>query len=351
MASYYELLGVDKGSSVDDIRKAYRKLALQHHPDKGGDAQRFQLIGEAYAVLSDPEKRRVYDVYGKEGLDQQQQQQPDVAGEIFRSMFGGGFGGPRRRRSKEVALDVTLEEVFKGKVRNVEITRRVLDRGKVHSCVACSGQGCKVRVLPMGGGIYQQHVTPCEGCGGQGHEFDDGASHLKTEVVKIEVPAGCRNGTRIVMQGMMDEEVSGPPGDLVFVVTYRDHPVFRVCGGDLETTIKINLLEALTGFQRIIKHLDGTFLNISHSSSIMSPGQQWSIPGEGFQKGDLHVKIDIEFPTSISPEEKSLGHILRQKRVVQRVSSPAVVRNVALQERKEPPPPPPADAPPECVQQ
>jgi DnaJ family protein A protein 2 len=350
MASYYELLGVDKASSAEDIRRAYRKLALQHHPDKGGDAERFQLIGEAYAVLSDPEKRRVYDVYGKEGLDHQPPQ-ADVAGEIFRSMFGGGFG-PRRRRSKEVALEVTLEEVYSGKARSVEITRRVLDRSKVRSCDACSGQGCKVRVLPVGGGIYQQHVTPCDGCGGQGHELGDGASHLKTESVKIEVPAGCRNGTRIVMQGMMDEEVSGPPGDLVFVVTYRDHPVFRVCGNDdLETTVKINLLEALTGFQRIIKHLDGTFLNISHSSSVVCPGQQWSIPGEGLQKGrDLHVKIDIEFPSSISPEEKSLGHILRQKRVVQRVSSPAVVRKVSLHEGK-PPPPPAADAPPECVQQ
>lgn len=334
---YYEVLGLSRTATEDEVRRAYRKLALKHHPDKGGDGEIFQTIGEAYAVLSDPEKRDIYNKHGKQGLEAASHMpSPHDFTDVFDAMFRGRGNGVRR---KEMELNVTLEEVYVGKSRSVEVTRRVVDHSKVSTCDSCGGRGCQVRISSIGGGMYQQQMLPCVECRGEGTFVEEGGFQLATETIVVDIPQGCHNGTRVIIPGMMDEEPGMPPGDLVFVLKYKEHQLFVPQGpsGDLSIVLKINLLEALTGFQRIIKHLDGTFLQISIADEVTTPTSQWSVYGEGLIKGKshLHVRVVIEFPQSIE-DGKHLSHILRQKRIIQKLSSPtATIRNANIQEYKE----------------
>lgn len=338
MSDYYGILGVDRLASDEEIKKAYKKLALKHHPDRGGDVQTFQQIGEAYNVLSDPQKKNIYDVQGKDGLkefDAQESQQGSNPFDVFQSMFGGGFPGMSNRRDKkykEIELSLSLEEIYTGKSKTIDIKRRVIDQTKVHKCTTCQGRGCQVRVSTMGGNMFQQQLVPCTLCKGQGHSIADDAVTIVEEKIIVTVPPGCSEGTRIVITGKMDEEPGEPAGDLVFVVQYRKQAVFRaVGGGDLEMDMNINLYESLTGFTRIVRHPDGTFLTITHEGIIL-PNSKWSIPGEGIVKnGNLHCIVKVEYPTKVSENKTELTHILHQKKIIQRISSTDVtVRNVKL---------------------
>lgn len=379
---YYKVLGVERGSAnEDDIKRAYKKLALKLHPDRGGDAELFKKVSEAYSVLSDPQKKSIYDLHGKEalnGFEQAENNTPFPFGgaaggmppfDMFHNFFGGGMpprGGPhhhRGRRIKEVDLALTLEEIYQGKAKTVDVTRRVIDQKEVKGCEACQGQGVHVRIqgLPgMGIHMFQQQVTPCDACHGVGKIVPDNSVDIVNEQITIDIPKGCAENTRIVAQGKIDDIPGGEPGDLVFRVTYKDHPHFKVINGsDLETTIRINLLEALQGFTRIVKHLDGSFLTIT-SSRVVRPGSRWCLSGEGLSDaGNLFCIIDIEFPDKINGGKGSLTALLNQKRLVQRVSSPdAVVRkreleNEVIPEKPKDAPPPThtEEGAPECVQQ
>lgn len=173
-SKFYKLLEVDKNSNEAEIKKAYRRLAVKHHPDKGGDPEKFKEITRAYEVLSDQDKRAKYDKFGEEGLDNDG---PGDASDIFEAFFGGGGrrgGGTRRRqKTKDVVqnLKVTLEQMYSGYTKKMAITRQVIDKKKgVQECRECDGRGVKVEVVRMGP-MIQQMQSQCHNCGGQGKSF------------------------------------------------------------------------------------------------------------------------------------------------------------------------------------
>ena len=331
---YYELLGVTRSAGDDEIKKAYRKLALKNHPDKGGDPEVFKKISEAYSVLSDADKRRRYDQFGKGAAASEM---PDPS-EMFNSFFNT-FRPQQQRTHQTMDLPISLEEIFAGKRKTITITRRVVDQSKVDQCTTCGGRGMRVAVQMVGPGVFQQHASPCGDCGGKGHSLrsEDAMRTVEEEVV-IDIPRGSSEGERFIIRGKTDESPGQPPGDLVFVLKYKKHHVFMVEeNGDLGFELRVNLLEALTGFTRLVRHLDGTVLKVGKEGVVVKPGEVFTIPGEGLKpRANMHARVVIDFPTACiaAEDEKSLAGLLNQRKTVQRMSqtSSATVREVEMHE-------------------
>merc|ERR1719161_2940772 len=263
---FYKLLEVDKNASDAEIKKAYRKLAIKHHPDKGGDPEKFKEITRAYEVLSDSEKRAQYDRFGEEGLE-------DGGGggdptDIFDAFFGGGGrrgGGKRsRQKTKDVVqpLKVTLEQLYGGATKKMAITRQVIDKQKgVQACSECDGRGVKVQVVRMGP-MIQQMQSACSACGGQGKSFK---RKSEREVLEVHIQKGSPSDHKITLREMADEHPNADPGDVVFVLKEQEHPLFKRRGADLFIERTISLVEALCGFELELTHLDGRKLLIKTS--------------------------------------------------------------------------------------
>ncbi len=245
--AHYEELGIPKSASDAEVRKAYRLLAMKHHPDKGGDVEKFREISKAYEVLSDPASRRRYDAGGGEGQD------ATNPNDIFSSLFGQ----QARRRSGDVMVDlpVTLEEIYRGCEKKLPVRRKVLDRcaGKMRTCLSCRGSGAKVEAVRMGA-VVQQIQTKCDACTGLGKLCDFA---YEERDVEIYVPRGAPDGHKIFCRGMADEMFDGDPGDLVFVLRQLSHAVFERKKEDLYVKRTISLIEALGGFSLGVTHLDG----------------------------------------------------------------------------------------------
>ncbi|KAJ1396172.1 HSP40/DnaJ peptide-binding [Sesbania bispinosa] len=327
---YYKILQVDRGAKDDDLKKAYRKLAMKWHPDKNPnnkkDAEaKFKQISEAYDVLSDPQKRAVYDQYGEEGLKGQVPPpgaggfsggsdggptmfrfNPRSADDIFSEFFGfsspfggmGDMGGragasgfprgmfgddiftsfrsaagegsanvPRKSAPIERTLQCSLEDLYKGTTKKMKISRDVTD---------ASGRPTTVE-----------------------------------EILTIEIKPGWKKGTKITFPEKGNEQRGVIPADLVFIIDEKPHSVFKRDGNDLVVTQKISLVEALTGYTAQLTTLDGRNLNVS-INSIISPTYEEVIKGEGMpipkepsKKGNLRIKFNIKFPSRLTSEQKT----------------------------------------------
>jgi len=262
---FYKLLEVDKNANDAEIKKAYRKLAVKHHPDKGGDPEKFKEISKAYETLSNSEKRAKYDRFGEEGLD------GDGPGgdpsDIFEAFFGGGGrrgggGGQRRRqKTKDVVqpLQVTLEQIYNGQTKKMAITRKVIDKKKgVQTCDDCGGRGVKVEVVRMGP-MIQQMQSECRACGGQGKSFQ---TKSEREILEVHIQKGSPDGHKMQFREMADEHPDADTGDVIFVVKEKEHPEIKRKGADLFIERNISLSEALCGFKMEFTHLDGRKLLI-----------------------------------------------------------------------------------------
>ncbi len=268
----YEVLGVSKDDSPDTIRKAYRKLAVKNHPDKGGDEKKFKEIQEAFDVLGNEQKREIYDRYGKEGLEN----------------GGGGGGGTgdifdmlsgrRRQQSRNTVkkgeamvhpLKVTLEQIYKGSARTLRLTRRVIDKQRgVESCTACDGQGHRVQTVRMGPMIQQMRKV-CDACGGQGTIF---RQNKVQETLEVHVPKGAPDQHKISFSEKADEIPDGEAGDVIFTLHEQPHADFKRKGDDLYIERTITLSEALCGFEMEVKQLDGRILIVrSAPGEIIRP--------------------------------------------------------------------------------
>jgi len=333
---YYDRLGVSPTATAEQIRKAYRPLAHKYHPDRNDDpgaADMFKGINEAYEVLSDPEKRKIYDQYGKEGLSRSGgggADPFDVYERFFGGMFGGGFGGGRRgpqgkRRGEDVVhhLQISLDDLYNGKTKRIALTKDVLCSGCNGSgakngvtpkkCDSCDGHGVKVVVKPIGPGMVQQMQVVCQQCKGKGEVVKDSDRCTQCRGEKVEkvkktlevfVEKGMSNGNKITFHGESDQAPGVEPGDLIFVVVQKKHDLFTRVGNDLIIDKTITLFEALCGFQFTIPHMDGRILVVkSEPGEIIKPDDSRSIAGEGMPikgnplvKGKLIVKFKIEFP-------------------------------------------------------
>ncbi|KAJ4463152.1 putative DnaJ subfamily A member 2 [Paratrimastix pyriformis] len=333
---FYQTLGVPKTATEDEIKKAYRKLAIKYHPDKNpGDptaAEKFKDLGAAFEVLSDPQKRKIYDDYGEEGLKEGGGWQPGSAADIFNSIFGGGLfggmgmGGRRRvRKGDDVIhkIKVSLEDLYRGKTTKLQLTKNVLcpecaGKGSkkpdaVTKCTVCRGMGMRVIVQQIAPGFVQQSQAPCSECQGTGEiikakdrcpQCRGAKTVAERKVLDVGIDAGMSHGEKIVFAGEGDQAPDLEPGDVIIVLEEKKHPIFRRDDMDLFMKHTLTLSEALCGFVVPIQTLDGRILHIrSKPGEIIKPGEVRGIYNEGmprrrnpFEKGRLFVQFDVQFP-------------------------------------------------------
>lgn len=359
---YYEILGIDKKASVDDIKSSYRRLAMRYHPDKNKapDAEeKFKEISEAYAVLSDQGKRQQYDQFGHAGIDQRYSQEDifrgvnfddifrDIGmafhgfgragGGIFNIIFGGGGGGNRGGGGKYdgpirgsdilYKLVINLEDVANGKTVELEIPRTEV-------CSVCSGSGAKPGTYPKAcvtckgsGQISTTQNTPfgkimttsaCGMCRGVGNVINSpcGTCHgvgtvQKNRKIEVKILPGVDNGSRLRILGEGDVgRKGGPSGDLYVDIGVRPHNIFIRNGNDLVMETVINVVQATLGDEIIVPTLDGKAEMKIHSGT--QNGQIFRLKGKGIQglhtswKGDQIVKIKVAIPTKLTDKQKEL---------------------------------------------
>ncbi|KAM7274427.1 hypothetical protein ACFE04_016293 [Oxalis oulophora] len=357
---YYDTLGVSKTATPDELKKAYKKAAIKNHPDKGGDSEKFKELAQAYEVLSDPEKRQIYDQYGEDGLKDGMSHGGAAHNpfDIFEQFFGGGGGGfggasfgggsSRVRRQKKKGEDVvhtmkvSLEEMYNGTTKKLSLSRNILcvkcngkgsKSGKPGTCYGCQGSGMKVTTRQIGLGMIQQMQQVCPECRGSGEVINerDRCPECKAKKVtqekkllEVRVNKGMQDGQKIVFEEQADEAPDTTTGDIVFIVQQKPHPSFKRRSADLYVEHTLSLTEALCGFQFSLTHLDGRQLLIkSNPGEIIKPDQYKAVNDEGmpdyqrpFIKGRLYIQFKVVFPESgtLSPEQcRTLETILPQK--------------------------------------
>jgi DnaJ family protein A protein 2 len=321
---FYEILGVPQEASTDEIKKAYRKKVMKAHPDKGGDPEEFKRLQAAYEILSNQEKRELYDKYGIDGI----REGGGGGMDPFESLFGGLFGGGRRQQKqgpKKVKpilkeMKVTLEDIYNGKMKKLTFQRHrnceACDGkgGKdAKKCGTCKGNGMIEKVVQLGPGFISSSRSVCPECKGEGTTFDKGSkckvckgNKIKTEEKTIEVPIeqGAPNEHHVSFSGEGDEIPGALAGDIVVRLLIEPHKKFERKGADLYFKKKISLYEALTGCIFYIEQLDGKKVLIATSPhEVISPGSRKELKGKGmpFYKdsmshGNLYVDFDVEFP-------------------------------------------------------
>ena len=347
---YYNILGVERGASKEDIKKAFRKLAHQYHPDKqGGDEDRFKEVSEAYSVLSDDKKRAEYDSYGHtfgggsapgggfdfSGFQGAGFEDVDL-GSIF-GEFGDLFGGasrPRQKRGRDISID--LEISFRDSVFGIE--RKVLI-AKLSACQTCQGSGAKEGTERItcktcnGNGKVREtrnsifgtftNVRPCNACGGTGKIPKEkcgtcrGAGVMRREEeITITIPPGLDNGEVIRLGGMGEAVQGGVSGDLYAKVHVLSHPLFHKEGANLVMPLGVKLSDALLGAEYPINTFDGPITvkiptNISFGEVLRVRGK--GVPLERGRRGDLLIKLNIQLPNKVSKKAEKLIEELRKE--------------------------------------
>jgi len=307
----YNILGVDKNASEREIKKAFKRAALKHHPDRGGDAEKFKEVEKAKQILTDPEKRRLYDKYGEKGVERGG---APGGGDIF-DLFTGGRSrqerGPPKPKTITQTIDITLEDVYKGSA--IKRKWKIKYASKRYNCGRCEGQG-SVRHVVRQGPMMLQTQRQCDACGGRGFRLPD-----EKEVVKsgtVHIPHGIKNGGKIVLHGEGHSLPDYQKGDVTFVVRLKKHKIYQRKGADLGCQQTLTLCQALCGYEFRLKHVSGKTLIVkSQPGEIVQPGdlkvlQDYGLPQKGnhFVRGHLYIQFKIVFPvaTSLSSNKKSI---------------------------------------------
>ncbi|MFN3321989.1 MAG: molecular chaperone DnaJ [Bryobacteraceae bacterium] len=345
---YYEILGVGRDASDQDLKSAYRKLALKYHPDRNpNDAvaeEKFKEAAEAYSVLSDPQKRAAYDRFGHQGVGAAAAQGFDPSafedfGDILGDFFGfgdlfGSAGGRRRNRPQRgedirYDLEIGFEDALRGLAADIQVPRLDL-------CSRCEGSGAEkedgLTTCPTCRGrgevIYQQSFLSvrrtCGQCGGRGQIIRRpctqcrGEGYLRVErKLKVNIPAGVDNGTRMRLSNEGQPGINGgPPGDLYVVLRVKEHPIFERRDNDLHCTVPVNVAQAVLGAQVDVLTFDG--LESVKLPEGSQPGTTVRIKGKGVPyvnghgRGDLYVHFDVKIPAKLTREQRKLFEQLRE---------------------------------------
>jgi len=333
---FYKVLGLAREATTAEVKRAYRKLSLQYHPDKNKDPEattKFAAINEAYEVLKDESKRRRYDQYGEEGLKENGRQRGGGGFDPFADFFGFNRGGGRNEMKTgpgiQSPVQVTLEDLYNGKTFTVLHKKQVLchvcrgtgaeNPDDVTTCTACNGQGVKTRRHQIGPGFFQTVQETCHVCNGKGKTITSTCPHCNghkveqgSEELILVIERGMPDHHHIVFQEECDESPEQRPGDLTFVLTTLKHPIFTRDNNDLKMEMTITLLEALVGFEKHVVHLDGHAVTVKRAA-VTIPGQVIQMPGEGMphhqfpsEFGDLYITITVQFPKRVSETQAKI---------------------------------------------
>ena len=347
-ADYYDILGVSRGASPEEVKKAYRKKAKELHPDRNKDdpnaERQFKEVNEAYDVLKDADKKAAYDRFGHAAFENgsagpgargggfQGGGSADFASafsDVFDDLFGGfsgGRGGQRARRGADLRynLRVTLDEAYRGKQTKLTVPSSVVcdscagtgaaGGAEPSTCPTCSGMG-KVRAqqgfftvertCPTCSGRGQIVKDPCKACGGAGRVE-------KERTLSVSIPPGVETGTRIRLAGEGEAGTrGGPPGDLYIFIEVADHPIFERDGADLYCRIPVSLTTAALGGEIEAPNIDGGRSRVKVPAGVQS-GKQLRLRSKGMPAlrgtgfGDLYIELHVETPVNLTPRQKEL---------------------------------------------
>src|SRR6202171_5605262 len=330
-ADFYELLGVPRNATPDQIRSAYRKLAKQHHPDVGeapDGAEHFKVITEAYEVLSDPERRQRYDMFGNgQGLG-------DFGiGDLFETFFGSEFRrreprGPMRGADLRMEIELELIDAVKGGARTIRVPR--LEAGercegsgaepgsKISTCATCNGRG-EVRQVQQSVFGRFVNVSTCPRCGGAGETVDALCTHCRGEgrerrdhELPLDIPAGIDDGQQLRVAGEGEAGLrGGPSGDLYVLIRLKEHPRFKREGDDLVHVLRISPAQAALGDELEVPTIDGQRTNVRVPAGAQH-GQAVRLRGKGVPhlnasgRGDQLVYLDVVIPRTLTKDQKTL---------------------------------------------
>ena len=338
---YYATLGVERGASADELKKAYRKLAMQYHPDRNpGDAKaeaKFKEINEAYDVLKDDQKRGAYDRFGHAAFENGGMGASGGMGggfgfegglgDIFEQMFGGGgrrSGGSQSGADIKAAVEIDLKEAFAGTKANVRVTTRMTcdacggsgsaDKSGSESCGTCGGAGrvraqqgffLVERTCPTCGGSGRVVRNPCRVCVGVG-------TVPREKTLAVQIPAGVEDGTRIRLSGEGEAGARGaPPGDLYVHVSVRPHPIFQRDGANIFCRVPLLMTQAALGGEIEVPTIDGTASKVKIPAGTQS-GDQFRLRAKGFsvlrstQRGDMYIQVAVETPQNLTRRQREL---------------------------------------------
>ena len=303
---HYETLGVEQNASTDEIKKAYRNLARVNHPDKGGDAEKFKEIGQAYEVLNDPERRARYDQFGTDDPQQQMPQGPDIS-HIFQQMFSG-MGGPQQRsRDRYHTIDLTLDQVYTGADKTIKVPVMKYCQSCAVQCPRCQGRGMMVQ--EMMGMMGQMFARPCDQCHAAGvvRKGCPGCNHKKTHVdtvmINLHVEKGIHSGTQHRLKGLGEQARSNreTTGDLIITFNVKPHPKFERRGEDLRYVMTITFQESVEGLDVIVPHFGGPVqFNTLKEFGILDPRKDYVIQGKGLNdRSNLLINFDVQYPKRV----------------------------------------------------
>ncbi|UFX82566.1 molecular chaperone DnaJ [Candidatus Absconditicoccus praedator] len=354
--NYYEILGVDENASEDEIKKAFRKLAVKHHPDRGGDQEEFKKINEAYQILSDNQKRQQYDQvrkggmggmgggFGGGGMGGTTFDVEDIFGDVFGDIFGGGGFSrgrgaskrPRRGEDIVVSLEVDFKEAYKGVSKEFKYKRNVhcdvcdgtgVDKeSQKTTCSTCGGRGAVIQTQKTPFGVMQSQ-TVCPDCRGEGSKDSKPCTNCggrsltsKEEKIKVDIPSGIRSGEHLKVPGMGNYGINqGPAGDLYVKVNIKGGSGFKREGDNLVVEVEVPYYDAVLGGEVEVDHPDGkTTVKIPKGTQ---PGERISVSGKGFgqggfgiwnKKGDMIVVPKIKLPKKLTKEQQDLFKKLKE---------------------------------------